>query len=613
MYKLVIEDDDGRATEIPLVRDEVTIGRKEGNTVRLPERNVSRRHARLFEASGQIWLEDAGSSYGIKVNGSRLHEKVQLQVGDHIQIGDYQIALQLQGDALEPVAPQSVPQDDDDVDTALLEVDRLKAPAKPPPTVGVVEIGQLVVISSNVPKSSFSCAAPELTIGREAPADIKLDHASVSSMHARIRFNGKRYSIVDLNSANGLSVNGEEVGARDLRNGDVIELGEVKLRFVRKNETGDLQTKVEAYQARRSGQKSTQLVVALALGIIVAVSLLVFVIIRSDGPAPSSTPAAPPTPPPVVATPTPPPVDVAALVQQGKTSMESQDWSGALGPLEKALAVDPANAEAEQLRNRTRVEALNKQTFEEFEAAVQRKDFDAISLKLTAIPKDSVYHAKAEVLAEQLRQERLDHHLVRGNTALEEERYNEAKAEFQAALRADPEAVEAQRGLFQVNHRLAKAQRKALATPEEGTARPPRARRPAKGADPSGDGASERGPARSVAAETAAGRTAPKPARVEAPDAPEPTKIDRAREAMLLYARARKLMNSSPKTAVSMLKKALRLNPKSAAPHRLLGNYYAEQGKPKKACRHLHSFLRLSPQHPQASAIRGQLAKFGCP
>ena len=40
MNKLIIADDEGKTTVVPLVRDEITIGRKEGNTIRLTERNA---------------------------------------------------------------------------------------------------------------------------------------------------------------------------------------------------------------------------------------------------------------------------------------------------------------------------------------------------------------------------------------------------------------------------------------------------------------------------------------------------------------------------------------------------------------------------------------------
>ena len=47
MWKLVIEDDESKRTVGPLTRDDYTIGRQEGNTIRLSERNVSRSHGRI--------------------------------------------------------------------------------------------------------------------------------------------------------------------------------------------------------------------------------------------------------------------------------------------------------------------------------------------------------------------------------------------------------------------------------------------------------------------------------------------------------------------------------------------------------------------------------------
>jgi ABC transport system ATP-binding/permease protein len=52
MVRLVISDNEGSTTVVPLLRDEVTIGRKEGNTIRLTERNISRRHVQLVRVAG---------------------------------------------------------------------------------------------------------------------------------------------------------------------------------------------------------------------------------------------------------------------------------------------------------------------------------------------------------------------------------------------------------------------------------------------------------------------------------------------------------------------------------------------------------------------------------
>ena len=60
MYKLVILDDKGHTTVVPLLRDEITIGRQDGNSIRLTERNVSRSHARLLKRNEAYIVEDLG-------------------------------------------------------------------------------------------------------------------------------------------------------------------------------------------------------------------------------------------------------------------------------------------------------------------------------------------------------------------------------------------------------------------------------------------------------------------------------------------------------------------------------------------------------------------------
>jgi hypothetical protein len=97
MFKLMIQDDEGKTTVVPLIRDEITIGRKEGNTIRLTERNISRRHARIIRNNGEVHIEDLGSYNGIRVNSARIAERVSLRVSDQVQIGDYKLYLKAEG------------------------------------------------------------------------------------------------------------------------------------------------------------------------------------------------------------------------------------------------------------------------------------------------------------------------------------------------------------------------------------------------------------------------------------------------------------------------------------------------------------------------------------
>src|SRR5882757_11389613 len=93
VLKLTIEDDEGKTTVIPVIRDEMTIGRQEGNTIRLTERNVSRRHARLLRQNGTMYIEDLASYTGVRVNGARIVAVTPVAEGDEVQIGDYKRLL----------------------------------------------------------------------------------------------------------------------------------------------------------------------------------------------------------------------------------------------------------------------------------------------------------------------------------------------------------------------------------------------------------------------------------------------------------------------------------------------------------------------------------------
>jgi pSer/pThr/pTyr-binding forkhead associated (FHA) protein len=69
-------------------------------------------------------------------------------------------------------------------------------------------------------------------VGRGLAAELRLDDVSVSRRHAIIvpRPGGAR--ILDDRSANGTLVNGRRIQQADLRDGDVIVLGRVVLRFL---------------------------------------------------------------------------------------------------------------------------------------------------------------------------------------------------------------------------------------------------------------------------------------------------------------------------------------------------------------------------------------------
>jgi pSer/pThr/pTyr-binding forkhead associated (FHA) protein len=89
-FELVLPDD----SRVP-VTEVLTLGRGEGNTVRLTDRSVSRRHARLVAGAGAPILEDVGSSHGTFLDGARVRGRALLHAGATLRLGDPGIELQL--------------------------------------------------------------------------------------------------------------------------------------------------------------------------------------------------------------------------------------------------------------------------------------------------------------------------------------------------------------------------------------------------------------------------------------------------------------------------------------------------------------------------------------
>jgi len=248
--KLHIRDDDGRLTIVPLVRDSITIGRSEGNTIRLTERNVSRQHARLLQDGDVLYLEEIKSRFGTRINGDPVGGKIPVCPGDVIEIGDYQLALH--EDTTELAAkttsempavgrvdtPIAIPLPPDVGDpnavTAMINLADLPASADDHEhkTVPKKQRARLVILSPQLAGVEHVLSETPTIIGRTEEHNFQIDHRSISRNHAMITYEDGGYTLHDMGSSNGLKVNGEFYRRVDLHAGDELELGHVKVRFV---------------------------------------------------------------------------------------------------------------------------------------------------------------------------------------------------------------------------------------------------------------------------------------------------------------------------------------------------------------------------------------------
>lgn len=74
------------------------------------------------------------------------------------------------------------------------------------------------------------------TLGRRPYNDVVIDNLAVSGEHAALQMNSSEVVLEDLNSTNGTYVNGKAVKKQSLQNGDTIEVGKYKIKFVNEAE-----------------------------------------------------------------------------------------------------------------------------------------------------------------------------------------------------------------------------------------------------------------------------------------------------------------------------------------------------------------------------------------
>jgi pSer/pThr/pTyr-binding forkhead associated (FHA) protein len=68
-------------------------------------------------------------------------------------------------------------------------------------------------------------------LGRSRECDIQIEDANVSRRHAELRQEGTSFWIVDLDSTNGLEVNGKRVKRAKLDPGDSFTIGSTEVTF----------------------------------------------------------------------------------------------------------------------------------------------------------------------------------------------------------------------------------------------------------------------------------------------------------------------------------------------------------------------------------------------
>lgn len=386
MFKLVISDDEGKTTVVPLTRDELSIGRKEGNAVRLTERNVSRKHARIARRDGKFVIEDMRSYMGTRVNGRRLDGPHTLEPGDQIGIGDYVVLFEQEG---RETGTTSV-----DVDVE----DELTIPAR------------VVMLVGPAPGAEYALSRLPVRIGRSEELDIHVNHRSISREHAEFAEVDGALVVRDLKSANGVRVNGEDIEECGLEDGDVIDLGQVKLRFVGPGVeyTFDPADATRAMEEDAGGSRAPTYAAVAIIGLAVIVSAAIAASMSGrsargadDVERESAARTA---------------QELREALAECRRAVSAARWDDAVGFADRALAIDGQSAEVHACRAEAAAGADSQGKFDRGKAALTAGRVDDAYFAFAELADDSPLRTRPEIA--QARQLYVSRHLAQARAAV---------------------------------------------------------------------------------------------------------------------------------------------------------------------------------------------------
>jgi pSer/pThr/pTyr-binding forkhead associated (FHA) protein len=205
--------------------NEVYIGRAPGNHIQLNNGAVSGQHVRLLRSGGEYFLHELESRNGTSVNGERVASgsRKLLRDGDLLQVVHYNI--EFHANLLAGLHNQTT---DNTTQFALSMlqsgVGGTSGVEETPPQIFVTN-GEEQGLHAPLP-TSYS----EIRIGRSRSCQLPINDENISREHCLVRRDGNRVYIRDLNSRNGVMLNGKRLPPNadmPLRDRDEFMLGTI--------------------------------------------------------------------------------------------------------------------------------------------------------------------------------------------------------------------------------------------------------------------------------------------------------------------------------------------------------------------------------------------------
>jgi FHA domain len=238
MSRLVLQFQGAALKEIPLGTRPVTIGRSPDNDIVIDNLAVSNHHARVYVEAGALVLEDLNSLNGTFLNDIRI-ERTMVKNRDVILIGKHHILVDETSDAAVPVdAWRKAPAPRVD-ETVVLDTRERRGMLEQAAASGErsqlspdrMRVPTLTVLRGRTDQREYRLSGKLTVIGRSDMATIRLRGWFAPNVAAQINKHLDGYYLGRGDRVP--QVNGVEItGPTKLNDGDLIEVGRVRLNFL---------------------------------------------------------------------------------------------------------------------------------------------------------------------------------------------------------------------------------------------------------------------------------------------------------------------------------------------------------------------------------------------
>lgn len=238
---------------------EIMIGRHDKADIILDNVLVSRRHAKIGNVHGEWMILDTSNNNGLIINGKQVKRK-SLRDKDEIEIGKYLIVFNQRQDELERDIAQAAAQPGADFKTSFNDLikGKSKRPQKEVLTqsqsqvdvteetmrIDPTQLEQIrkqmstrrsphLVALTEMDKATYPLDKSRVTIGKGIDATIRINGGlTISKLHAVLYPENRHWFVEHLGGLSKTKVNGNKVTKQLLREGDQIEIGSFKFKFM---------------------------------------------------------------------------------------------------------------------------------------------------------------------------------------------------------------------------------------------------------------------------------------------------------------------------------------------------------------------------------------------